>query len=149
RESCDVLARRHPRCRIDVQTRRATGHERRGHRVRRGRPPPLTDRDPVLRKALGDLRGLVLGKLRDDEAVHGAGTGGRSAGDDVSAGAAMTAAEPPRAAPATAASGSDARSGPRWLNLFRGRRGAIIVYLVFAGTYVGTAGDRLRGHSPY
>ena len=38
---------------------------------------------------------------------------------------------------------------PGWLRWFRGWRGALIVYLVFAGTYLGTAGSRLRSHSPY
>jgi hypothetical protein len=38
---------------------------------------------------------------------------------------------------------------PRWLHALRGWRGALIVYLVFAGTYVGTAGGRLPYHSPY
>ena len=34
RESCDVLARRHQRCGLDVQARRAPGDERRQHRLR-------------------------------------------------------------------------------------------------------------------
>ena len=38
---------------------------------------------------------------------------------------------------------------PRWLRAFRGRRGAAIVYVVFAATYLGTAGGRLASHSPY
>ena len=38
---------------------------------------------------------------------------------------------------------------PRWLNALRGWRGAVIVYVVFAGTYLGTAGGRLPHHSPY
>jgi hypothetical protein len=42
-----------------------------------------------------------------------------------------------------------AAAEPRWLRPFRGWRGALIVYLIFAGAYVGTAGSRLRGHSPY
>jgi hypothetical protein len=40
-------------------------------------------------------------------------------------------------------------SAPRWLNALRGWRGALIVYVVFAGTYLGTAGGRLPRHSPY
>jgi len=48
--------------------------------------------------------------------------------------AAQHAAEPP---------------SPRWLRLFRGRRGAAVVYAVFAATYLGTAGGRLTAHSPY
>jgi len=38
---------------------------------------------------------------------------------------------------------------PRWLRAFSGRRGPAIVYVVFAATYLGTAGGRLVGHSPY
>jgi hypothetical protein len=38
---------------------------------------------------------------------------------------------------------------PRWLRLLRGRRGAAVVYIVFAATYLGTAGGRLAAHSPY
>jgi hypothetical protein len=33
--------------------------------------------------------------------------------------------------------------------LLRGWRGALIVYLVFAGAYLGASGARLRAHSPY
>jgi hypothetical protein len=57
-------------------------------------------------------------------------------------------------APETAGAGGGAASPaavaePRWLHALRGWRGALIVYLVFAGTYVGTAGGRLPHHSPY
>jgi len=38
---------------------------------------------------------------------------------------------------------------PRWQHAFRGWRGAAIVYVVFAGAYLGTAGGRLARHSPY
>jgi hypothetical protein len=38
---------------------------------------------------------------------------------------------------------------PRWLHALRGWRGALVVYVVFAGAYVGTAGGRLPHHSPY
>jgi hypothetical protein len=55
----------------------------------------------------------------------------------------MTATEPSPSAPPPVA------AEPGWLRVLRGWRGALIVYLVFAGTYVGTAGGRLRGHSPY
>ena len=37
----------------------------------------------------------------------------------------------------------------RLQRLLRGWRGAVIVYVIFAGTYLGTAGARLRHHSPY
>ena len=47
-----------------------------------------------------------------------------------------------RAAPA-------APPDPRWLRLFRGRRGASVVYPVFAATYLGAAGRPLAAHSPY
>jgi hypothetical protein len=60
----------------------------------------------------------------------------------------MTAADQSNAGGATATAASRA-GGPRWLSAFRGRRGAAIVYLVFAGTYVGTAGGRIGSHSPY
>jgi len=60
----------------------------------------------------------------------------------------VTTAEQDRSAPSPEPAASESGS-PRWLNAFRGWRGAVIVYLVFAGTYLGTAGDRLRGHSPY
>jgi hypothetical protein len=59
----------------------------------------------------------------------------------------MTAAEPSAAAAETKAAARE--STPRWLRLFRGRRGAAIVYVVFAATYVGTAGGRVVAHSPY
>jgi hypothetical protein len=55
----------------------------------------------------------------------------------------MTATGPSAVAPTPGA------ADPGWLRILRGWRGALIVYLVFAGTYVGTAGGRLRGHSPY
>jgi hypothetical protein len=67
----------------------------------------------------------------------------------------VTATEPtetggaPTPAGPGAASAAPAPPPPRWLHAFRGWRGAVIVYLVFAATYLGTAGDRLRGHSPY
>ena len=38
---------------------------------------------------------------------------------------------------------------PRLSLLLRGWRGALLVYLVFTGAYLGASGDRLRGHSPY
>ena len=55
-------------------------------------------------------------------------------------------------APETTGEGSApaaAVAEPRWLHALRGWRGALIVYLVFAGTYLGTAGGRLPHHSPY
>ena len=64
----------------------------------------------------------------------------------------MTATEPKSAGAPTASEGSGAPAAPaeaRWLRLFRGRRGALIVYAVFAVTYLGTAGGRLASHSPY
>ncbi len=57
----------------------------------------------------------------------------------------MTATEP---AGGSSPPSSESRS-PRWLRAFRGWRGAVIVYVVFAGTYLGTAGGRLAHHSPY
>ena len=59
----------------------------------------------------------------------------------------MTATEPTPATPAAAPAAAPA--SPRWLRAFRGRRGAVIVYLVFAGVYLGTAGGSLRHHTPY
>jgi hypothetical protein len=38
---------------------------------------------------------------------------------------------------------------PRWLRALRGWRGALVVYVVFAGAYLGTAGGRLPHHSQY
>jgi len=62
----------------------------------------------------------------------------------------MTAAEPTGTdAPAAPPPGGAGARPPRWLNAFRGRRGALIVYVVFAGTYLATAGGRLASHSPY
>jgi hypothetical protein len=61
----------------------------------------------------------------------------------------MTAAEapPPEASGPPAAS---PRARPATLSrLLRGWRGALIVYLVFAGAYLGASGNRLRSHSPY
>ena len=49
--------------------------------------------------------------------------------------------------PTTAATATG--TPPRWLRAFSGRRGPAIVYVVFAATYLGTAGGRLVGHSPY
>jgi hypothetical protein len=49
----------------------------------------------------------------------------------------------------TGEGGAPAPTEPRLSRLFRGWRGALIVYVVFAGTYLGTAGGRLVGHSPY
>ncbi len=37
----------------------------------------------------------------------------------------------------------------RLSRLLRGWRGPLIVYLLFAGAYLGASGGRLRGHSPY
>jgi len=56
----------------------------------------------------------------------------------------MTATESTTAPPA-----APGAPPPRWLRAFSGRRGAAIVYVVFAATYLGTAGGRLVGHSPY
>ena len=43
-----------------------------------------------------------------------------------------------------AGSGRRPRCEPAWLRCFRGWRGALIVYVVFAGAYLGAAGSRLR-----
>jgi len=59
----------------------------------------------------------------------------------------VSAAEPTPAAPSTPPAPTP--SAPRWLRAFRGWRGAVIVYLVFAGAYLGTAGGSLRHHTPY
>ena len=58
----------------------------------------------------------------------------------------MTATEPTASQPR---GDRPSPAEPGWLRWFRGWRGALIVYLVFAGTYLGTAGGRLRSHSPY
>jgi hypothetical protein len=43
-----------------------------------------------------------------------------------------------------------AAPGPSRLSrLLQGWRGALLIYVVFAGAYLGAAGERLRGHSPY
>ena len=43
----------------------------------------------------------------------------------------------------------DVGPSPRLSRLLRGWRGAVLVYLVFTGAYLGASGERLRAHSPY
>jgi len=65
---------------------------------------------------------------------------------------------PPDAAPPAAAPAAPVAKPPAttptpaapWLSrLLRGWRGAVVVYLAFAGAYLGASGGRLRGHSQY
>jgi hypothetical protein len=70
-------------------------------------------------------------------------------------------APPDAASPETPAAGALAGAAPAkavtsaeapvpWLSrLLRGWRGAVVVYLVFAGAYLGASGGRLRTHSQY
>ena len=41
------------------------------------------------------------------------------------------------------------RRGPRGRAWLRGWRAPVVLYLAFAGAYLGASGARLRGHSPY
>jgi hypothetical protein len=62
--------------------------------------------------------------------------------------AAEKAGQPvPAAGPAPSSAPSMGRL--RLARLLRGSRGALIVYLAFAGAYLGASGGRLRGHSQY
>ena len=62
-----ALLARHPLRRdLDVQTGRSALAGGRGHRLRRGGHQAFGDRNSLLRKTLGQVRGLVLAVLRDD-----------------------------------------------------------------------------------
>jgi hypothetical protein len=57
---------------------------------------------------------------------------------------------PVEAAPAEAAPvAPDPTPAGRLSRLLRGWRGALVVYLVFTGAYLGASGGRLRSHTPY
>ena len=66
REPQALLARHPLRRDLDVQTGRSALARGRGHRLRRGRHQAFGDRNSLLRKTLGQVRGLVLAVLRDD-----------------------------------------------------------------------------------
>src|SRR6185437_14569948 len=61
---------------------------------------------------------------------------------------AAAAGAPAGAAPSKAVTSAEA-SLPWLSRLLRGWRGAVVVYLVFAGAYLGASGGRLRTHSQY
>ena len=114
-------------------------HGRRQHRASARRRCAARRSASCSTRSTGRSTKAGSGKATARRSRSGPRARGRSAGDDVPPGAAVSAPETDGAQGASPAAVAE----PRWLHALRGWRGALIVYLVFAGTYLGTAGGRL------